>query len=122
MSRWLLHYSPFAVILRLCSMSVLLSYACMQLFFLTGATHTTGVELGRALPVWVAISIAILTLYFCTQQDISVEEDEDDQGRRQVLRTKCLIAIAATSLLSLLAFLFAFHFDEISTVLGISQS
>lgn len=102
MSRWLLHYSPFAVTLRLLSISILLSYACMQSFRLAGAFQPNLVALSRSLPIWIIFSIVLLLLYFCTQQDISVEKDRDDRRRRLVLRIKCLYAIAGSSLLSLL--------------------
>ena len=103
MSRWLLHYSPFAVALRLCSMSILLSYACMQSFRLAGALEASLSALSRSLPIWIIISIVLLLLYFCTQQDISIEKDKDDRRRRLLLRIKCLYAIAGSSLFSLLA-------------------
>ena len=102
MSRWLQHYSPVAVILRLCSMSILLSYATMMCFHLTGATHTGMDALSRSLPIWIIISITLLVVYFSTQQDISVEHDHDDKERRLVLRLKCLYAMAVSSLGSLL--------------------
>lgn len=103
MSRWLLHYSPFAVTLRLCSMSILLSYATMQSFRVFGAVDANLSALSRSLPIWITISIVLLLLYFTTQQDISVEKDRDDRRRRLVLRIKCLYTIAGSSLLSLLA-------------------
>jgi hypothetical protein len=103
MSRWLLHYSPFAVTLRLCSMAIMLSYASMQSFRLLGAAEPNLSALSRSLPIWIIISVVLLLLYFLTQQDISVEKDRDDRRRRLVLRIKCLYAIAGSSLFSLLA-------------------
>ena len=91
MSGWLLHYSPFAVILRLCSMSILLSYACLSSFRLLGASEPNLPSLSRSLPIWIVISIVLLLLWFCTQQDISVEGDKNDRKRRLVLRMKCLL-------------------------------
>jgi N-glycosylation protein len=117
MSRWLLHYSPLAVIVRLCSLSILLSYACMQTFHLVGATYENVDNLSRALPVWIMMSISILVLYFSTQQDISVEEDKDDRRRQQILRTKCFYTIALTSLISLTAILTAVHLNELCDLL-----
>lgn len=138
MSRWLLHYSPFAVLVRLCSLSILLSYASTRLFYLTDATvissslssmqhlrkdkpesrtrrntamalATGQAHLDRALPVWICISVAMLILYFSTQQDISIDEDQDDEGRRQSLRVKCLGAVATASFLSLAVILAVLH-------------
>lgn len=103
MSRWLLHYSPFAVTLRLCSMSILLSYATMQSFRIFGAVDANLSALSRSLPIWIIISIVLLLLYFTTQQDISIGKDRDDRRRRLILRIKCLYTIAGSSLLSLLA-------------------
>jgi len=102
MSRWLLHYSPLAVTLRLCSISIMLSYIGMQSFRIFGAVDPNLVALSRSLPIWIIISIVLLVLYFTTQQDISIERDRDDRRRRLLLRIKCLYAIAGSSLLSLL--------------------
>jgi hypothetical protein len=111
MSRWLIHYSPFAVTLRLCSMSILLSYASMQAFRLFGATEPNLAALSRSLPIWIIISIVLLLLYFTTQYDISIEKDKDDRRRRLVLRIKCLYAIAGSSLLSLLVLVVLLHIN-----------
>ena len=120
MSRWLQHYSPFAVILRLCSMSILLSYATMMCFHLTGSTHASVDALSRSLPIWIIISITLLFVYFSTQQDISVEHDHDDRKRRLVLRVKCLYAMAISSLGSLLTIILLIHistmdWDQVSS-------
>lgn len=101
MSRWLLHYSPFAVVVRLCSLSILLSFGCMQVFRLSAATEPDLVRLSRSLLAWISISITLMLAYFCTQQDISLEMDLDDRRRRQILRLKCLYAVSACSLFSL---------------------
>jgi hypothetical protein len=111
MSRWLIHYSPFAVTLRLCSMSILLSYASMQAFRLFDATDPNLAALSRSLPIWIIISIVLLLLYFTTQHDISIEKDKDDRRRRLVLRIKCLYAIAGSSLFSLLALVVLLHIN-----------
>jgi len=101
MSRWLLHYSPFAVLVRLCSLSILLSFGCMQVFRLAAATQPDLFQLSRSLLAWISISITLMLAYFCTQQDISLEMDRDDRRRRQLLRLKCLYVISACSLFSL---------------------
>lgn len=113
MSRWLLHYSPPAVLLRLCSMSILLSYACVTCFRLSGATEANLPALSRSLPIWIVISVVLLLVYFCTQQDISVEGDTDDRRRRLVLRIKCLYTMASSSLFSLLVMVGLIHFSTI---------
>ena len=114
MSRWLLHYSPFAVLLRLCSLSILLSYGCREIFRIIGATQPDLVALSRGLPIWIVISIILLLVYFCTQQDISVEHDKDDRRRRQALRMKCLYAMAVSSLCSLLIIICLIQFSTMS--------
>lgn len=113
MSRWLLHYSPPAVLLRLCSMSILLSYACVTCFRLLGATEADLPALSRSLPIWIIISIVLLLVYFYTQHDIAVEGDTDDRRRRLVLRIKCLYTMAASSLFSLLVIVGLIHFSTI---------
>lgn len=113
MSRWLLHYSPFAVLLRLCSMSILLSYGCVSCFRFLGATAPRLPALSRSMPIWIIISIGLLVVYFRTQQDISVEGDKDDRRRRQVLRMKCLYTMAGSSLFSLLVIVCLIHWSMI---------
>lgn len=112
MSRWLLQYSPAAVLVRLCSLSIFMSYACLQLFKATGALEPKLENLSRCLPIWVVICICLLISYFTTQQDISIEEDRDDRKRRLILRIKCLYATAGVSLLSLLVVLIVIHVDS----------
>ena len=117
MSRWLLHYTVPAVLLRLCSVSILLSYACVELFRVCGAsapspiavlteasclskTEPMGLErLSRALPLWIFVALTMLVLYFSTQQDISVESittaqtrhgDVDVSSHPQVKRSPCM--------------------------------
>ncbi|RMZ77415.1 hypothetical protein DV738_g4385, partial [Chaetothyriales sp. CBS 135597] len=114
MSRWLLHYSPLAVLLRLCSVSILLSYVCRELFRTLGATQADLLALSRSLPIWIVIAIALLVIYFSTQQDISLERDKDDRRRRLVLRMKCLYAVAISSLSSLLVVIALIHFSTAS--------
>ncbi|RMZ77568.1 hypothetical protein DV737_g4254, partial [Chaetothyriales sp. CBS 132003] len=109
MSRWLLHYSPLAVLLRLCSLSILLSYVCRELLRSLGATQPDLVALSRSLPIWIVIAIALLIIYFSTQHDISLEHDKDDRRRRLVLRMKCLYAMAISSLSSLLIVIALIH-------------
>jgi len=112
MSRWLLQYSLAAVLVRLASLSVILSFACNSIFALAGASYYSGGHLDRALPLWVAISVAVLVLYFRTQHDISVDEDKDDRKRRLVLRSKCVNAVALSSTASLCALLFVVHLER----------
>ena len=114
MSRWLLHYSPFAVLLRLCSLSILFSYGCREIFRILGATQPDLVALSRSLPIWITIAIVLLLVYFYTQQDISVEHDKDDRRRRLALRMKCLYAVATSSLSSLLIIVCLIHFSTMA--------
>lgn len=109
MSRWLLQYSPAAVLVRLCSLSIFMSYGCLQLFKLTGALEPNLEHLSRCLPIWVVICVCLLVSYFTTQQDISIDEDRDDRKRRLILRIKCLYAMAGVSLLSLFSILLVVH-------------
>ncbi|KAI1612693.1 hypothetical protein EDD37DRAFT_317404 [Exophiala viscosa] len=111
MSRWLLHYSPFAVLVRLCSLSILLSFVCMQIFRISAALEPDIFKLSRSLLAWIISSIILMLVYFCTQQDIAVEGDRDDRQRRQILRLKCLYVISACSLFSLLVFICVVQFD-----------
>ncbi|KIX92113.1 uncharacterized protein Z520_12197 [Fonsecaea multimorphosa CBS 102226] len=127
MSRWLLHYSPLAVLVRLCSLSILLSFGCLQIFRASQATEPNLHLLSRSLLAWIAISIALMLAYFCTQQDIFSaaayeqhgrhddrdREERDNRRRRQILRLKCLYVISACSLFSLLVLVGIVQFDDI---------
>ncbi|EXJ82360.1 hypothetical protein A1O3_06173 [Capronia epimyces CBS 606.96] len=114
MSRWLLHYSPFAVLVRLCSLSILLTFGCMQVFHFSAATEPDLFKLSRSLLAWITLSIALMLAYFCTQQDISLEMDRDDRRRRQILRLKCLYVISACSLFSLTVLVCLVHVDAVT--------
>lgn len=114
MARWLLHYSPFAVLVRLCSLSILLSFGCMEVFRFSAATEPDLFKLSRSLLAWITLSIALMLAYFCTQQDISLEMDRDDRRRRQILRLKCLYVISACSLFSLVVLVFLLHVDAVA--------
>lgn len=109
MSRWLMHYSPAAVLVRLCSLSIFLSFGCTNTFRFTGALSPRIGNLSRCLPIWILTCIGLLISYFTTQQDISIEKDRDDRKRRLVLRMKCLYTMAASSLLSLLVIIVIIH-------------
>lgn len=113
MSRWLLHYSPLAVLVRLCSMSILLSFGCMQVFRVSAAIEADLFKLSRSLLAWIVISVALMLAYFCTQQDISVDQDRDNRLRRQILRLKCLYVISFCSLLSLTVLVCLLHIDTV---------
>lgn len=103
MSRWLLQYSPAAVLIRLCGLSCTLAYGCMQIFNFTGALAPDLEKLSRCLPIWISTCVCLLISYFSTQQDISIEQDRDNRKRRLVLRLKCLYTTAACSLVSVFA-------------------
>ncbi len=114
MARWLLHYSPLAVLVRLCSISILLSFGCMQIFRLSSATDADVDLLSRSLLAWIFISIVLMLAYFCTQQDLALEiTDRDDRRRRQMLRLKCLYVISACSLFSLFVLVCLFQVDSV---------
>ena len=113
MSRWLLHYSPLAVLVRLCSLSLILSFFCLQIFRLTSATAPNLLLLSRSLMCWILVSVVLMLAYFSTQQDISVETDRDDRRRRQILRLKCLYVISACSMFNLVVIVGIVHFDTL---------
>ena len=113
MSRWLLHYSPLAVLVRLCSLSLILSFVCLQTFQVTAATSPHLILLSRSLPCWIFVSVVLMLAYFSTQQDISVETDRDDRRRRVLLRLKCLYVVGACSLFSLMVVVGIVHSDSL---------
>jgi hypothetical protein len=107
MSRWLQNYSPLAVLLRLLSLSILLSFLTLQIFRLAHATEPSLPLLSRSLLCWIGVSVVLMVVYFATQQDIDVAsvENRDDRRRRTVLRLKCLYVVGGSSLVSLLVVL-----------------
>jgi ABC-type Fe3+ transport system permease subunit len=120
MSRWLLQYSPFAVLLRLLSLSILLSFLCLQIFRLSHATQPSLHLLSRSLLCWICVSVVLMMVYFATQQDIDItmrgtDGYRDDRRRRTVLRLKCLYVVSGCSLFSLLVVLGILHLDSLST-------
>lgn len=112
MSRWLMHYSPAAVLVRLCSLSIFLAFGCTKMFHFTGALSPRIESLSRCLPTWVLTCVGLLLSYFTTQQDISIEKDRDDRRRRLLLRMKCLYTMAASSLISLLVIISIIHIES----------
>ena len=119
MSRWLLHYLPLAVILRLLSLSILLSFLCLQIFRLSHATEPSLHLLSRSLLCWICVSVVLMFVYFATQHDIDVaamgtDGYRDDRRRRTVLRLKCLYVVSACSLFSLVVVVGILHLESVS--------
>ncbi|OAP54619.1 hypothetical protein AYL99_11067 [Fonsecaea erecta] len=138
MARWLLHYSPLAVLVRLCSLSIVLSFGCLQVFRATGATRPDLLQLSRSLLAWIAIAVALMLAYFCTQHDLFVaaaaadpspgpgadpggtsprDNEDAHRRRRQILRLKCLYVVSACSLCSLLVLVGIVQLDPETGVL-----
>ncbi|EXJ54452.1 hypothetical protein A1O7_09792 [Cladophialophora yegresii CBS 114405] len=121
MSRWLLQYSPLAVLLRLLSLSILLSFLCLQIFRLSHATQPALHLLSRSLLCWICVSVVLMMVYFATQQDIDIttrgtDGYRDDRRRRTVLRLKCLYVVSGCSLFSLVVVLGILHLDTIPSL------
>lgn len=115
MSRWLKNYSPAAVLVRLLSLSIFLTYSSTWVFRNSEALQPKVQNLSRGLPIWISICVLLLGVYFSSQQDVSIEKDRDDRRRRLILRLKCLYTIAACSLFSLLLLVCIIHVGDRGT-------
>ena len=115
MSRWLLHYSVPAVLVRLCALGFILFSVCHHiLVFASSSAEPPSLNyLPMALPAWTIISVLVLLIYFSTQQDLAVNKDEDDRRRQKALRADCIVAVAVTSSLSLGALLMVIHWEDV---------
>ena len=123
MSRWLLHYSPFAVLLRLLSLSILLSFLCLQIFRISAATEPALHLLSRSLLCWICVSVVLMIVYFATQHDIDISGGQrgpdgyrDDRRRRTVLRLKCLYVVSGCSLFSLVVIVGILQLESVPVI------
>ncbi len=71
MSRWLIHYTPQATIVRLITLSAVFSYATSWIVHLTGASRDPAL----LLPAWVGVATVLTACYQVTQRKINIRKE-----------------------------------------------
>ncbi|EER24425.1 hypothetical protein CPC735_057950 [Coccidioides posadasii C735 delta SOWgp] len=71
MSRWLLNYTPPAVVIRLLTTNSLLAYLTSWILHLSGASSDPRL----LLPAWISITSILTLLYHLTQRKINIKKE-----------------------------------------------
>ncbi|PGH26694.1 hypothetical protein AJ80_01640 [Polytolypa hystricis UAMH7299] len=71
MSRWLLNYTPPAVIIRLLTINCIIAYLTSWILYLTGAAHDPRL----LLPAWISITAILTFAYHITQRQINIKKE-----------------------------------------------
>ncbi|KAI5300083.1 hypothetical protein KEM56_002744, partial [Ascosphaera pollenicola] len=71
MSRWLLYYTPPAVVIRLLTINALISYLTSWILYLTGASSDPRL----LLPAWISIAAILTFTYHISQRQINIKKE-----------------------------------------------
>ncbi|EFR02536.1 hypothetical protein MGYG_05532 [Nannizzia gypsea CBS 118893] len=71
MSRWLVNYTPPAVIIRLLTINCLIAYLTSWILYLSGASSDPRL----LLPAWISITSILTLLYHLTQRKINIKKE-----------------------------------------------
>ncbi|EEQ35263.1 conserved hypothetical protein [Microsporum canis CBS 113480] len=71
MSRWLVNYTPPAVIIRLLTINCLIAYLTTWILYLSGASSDPRL----LLPAWISITSILTLLYHLTQRKINIKKE-----------------------------------------------
>lgn len=71
MSRWLLHYTPPAVLIRLLTTNFLLAYTTSLILYLSGASDDPRL----LLPAWISIATTLTVLYHVSQRRVNIKRE-----------------------------------------------
>ncbi|KAK2758069.1 hypothetical protein FQN54_004476 [Arachnomyces sp. PD_36] len=71
MSRWLLNYSPPAVVIRLLTTNALIAYITSWVLYFSGASSDPRL----LLPAWISITTTLTFLYHITQRQINIKKE-----------------------------------------------
>ncbi|KAK1826529.1 N-glycosylation protein-domain-containing protein [Podospora conica] len=71
MSRWLVHYTPQATLVRLCTISVTNAYLTSCALWITGGSADPRL----LLPAWIAIATTLTSIYHATQRKINIRKE-----------------------------------------------
>ncbi|KAJ5357929.1 hypothetical protein N7541_005087, partial [Penicillium brevicompactum] len=71
MSRWLLNYTPPAVVIRLLTTNGLIAYSTSWVLYLSGAS----VDPRHLLPAWISITTLLTFVYYATQNHAKIKRE-----------------------------------------------
>ncbi|KAL1959611.1 hypothetical protein VTO42DRAFT_1646 [Malbranchea cinnamomea] len=71
MSRWLLNYTPPAVVIRLLATNGILAYSTSWILYLTGASSDPRL----LLPAWISITSILTFAYHISQRKINIKKE-----------------------------------------------
>lgn len=105
MSRWLIHYTPWATLVRLVSICTINVYITSWILTLAGTTRNPRM----LLPAWIFIACVLIIAYYITQRNIKVVRHRSEQGR--LLRTLTSISrlVAGGSFITMGVLLIELH-------------
>lgn len=95
MSRWLLNYTPPAVVIRLLTTNGLIAYITSWVTYLSGASSDPRL----LLPAWISITTSLTFVYHATQNHATIKRET----------AASLLVVSAASFLSLSSLLLQLH-------------
>ncbi|KAI2786646.1 hypothetical protein POX_g09034 [Penicillium oxalicum] len=95
MSRWLLNYTPPAVVIRLLTTNGLIAYVTSWVLYLSGASSDPRL----LLPAWISITTTLTFLYHATQNHAKIKRET----------AASLLVVSAASFLSMSSLLLQLH-------------
>ncbi|KAL4939059.1 hypothetical protein BDV06DRAFT_231309 [Aspergillus oleicola] len=95
MSRWLLNYTPPAVVIRLLTTNGLIAYMTSWVLYLSGASSDPRL----LLPAWISITTTLTFLYHATQNHATIKRET----------TASLLVVSVASFISMSLLLFQLH-------------
>ena len=99
MSRWLLHYTPQATLVRLLTINAINAYITSWVLFLSGGSE----DPRQLLPAWISIASTLTVAYHTTQRRINI--------RRETRATVGIFSIA--SFISMACLLVQLHLSRL---------
>ncbi|PYI17152.1 hypothetical protein BO99DRAFT_475249 [Aspergillus violaceofuscus CBS 115571] len=95
MSRWLLNYTPPAVVIRLLTTNGLIAYITSWVLYLSGASYDPRL----LLPAWISITTTLTFLYHATQNHATIKRET----------AAALLIVAVASFVSMSSLLLQLH-------------
>ncbi|GFF27099.1 hypothetical protein IFM61606_01780 [Aspergillus udagawae] len=95
MSRWLLNYTPPAVVIRLLTTNGLIAYITSWVLYLSGASSDPRL----LLPAWISITTTLTFLYHATQNHATIKRET----------TASLLVVSVASFVSMSSLLLQLH-------------
>ncbi|KFY84852.1 hypothetical protein V500_08941 [Pseudogymnoascus sp. VKM F-4518 (FW-2643)] len=102
MSRWLVHYTPQATLVRLLTINSINAYITSWVLYLSGGSE----DPRQLLPAWISIASTLTVAYHTTQRHINI--------RRETRETISIFSLA--SFTSMAALLIQLHLSRVNTM------